>query len=379
MKTSVSWLVVSFLMGIIIILKHKGYAPISSYGMALGGMVCWTVNTIAGPDYDPLTFEPEQFMYILLPPIVLFSGLKFRLERSLKTIGTSLTFAWFGTLGTALWIALGLWSFHMNSFIMAFWIGSILSPTDPVGTLDIMKNIEDNESLRLVLEHESLLNDAVAVMLVHTCNYVWKMQRSLTKYETMEILALTMGLFVISFLIGTCSGWFISKINTPLAVIVCGMFIFSLSELVGASGIISLFVYGATLSHICLEDDTFNTLKYVAELSETYVYVSMGGVLSMVRIDFVDIGLHAILGCIVGRIINVFLFGKIVSVGGVKWKWNELLFMSSCGMRGAVSLALATYTPEPYKSMFVTVTIMEVVFSMIYTTVVNKILIYILF
>lgn len=379
MITSISWIVVSLLMTIVIILKHKGYAPVSGYGMALGGFVCWVVNTIAGPDHDPLTFEPEQFMYILLPPIVLFSGLQFKWEDSHNTIGTSMTFAWLGTVGTAAWVALGIWTnTNVEPWIVCFWIGSILSPTDPVGTLDLMKYVEGHDDVRLVLEHESLLNDAVAVMLVHTSQRAWTLQRQITKSESMEIIAVALGLAMVSFCVGAFSGWVVSKKQTPPLVIVCGMFIFSLCETLGASGIISLFVYGAVLSAIGVDNKTFETIRYISELSESYVYVTMGGVLTMVDLHYVYIGYTVLLACVVGRIINIFLFGYIVQIGGVKWKCKELIFMSSCGMRGAVSLALAVYTPEPYKSMFVTVTIMEVVFSMFYTTVMNYCLIHIL-
>ena len=74
----VGWVAVAGLMILVLQLKHNGYVPASFYGMVLGGAACWLVNTIAGPDNDPLQFKPEQFMFVLLPPIVLNSGLKFK-------------------------------------------------------------------------------------------------------------------------------------------------------------------------------------------------------------------------------------------------------------------------------------------------------------
>ena len=85
--------------------------------------------------------------------------------RSKGNYRPSLVLAWLGTVGTALWVALGLWTSAGIERGLA-WIGSILSPTEPVGTLDLMEFYA--KQLMVILEHESLLNDAVAVMLVHT-------------------------------------------------------------------------------------------------------------------------------------------------------------------------------------------------------------------
>ena len=246
----IGWVFVSGLMSLVLGLREYGYVPLSLYGMILGGLAMASIRYIVHPASEPLEFDTEQFMYVLLPPIVLNSGLKFKWSEAQETIGTSLVLAWLGTMGTALWIALGLWStVDIEPWIVAFWIGSILSPTDPVGTLDQMSKLGQRLPIRFVLEHESLLNDAVAVMLVHTSHRAWRLNEKMTKTETMEIIAVALGLTALAAFIGSIGAYILYKMDKikPLFVLTIGMFVFSICESIGASGIISLFVFGAVI------------------------------------------------------------------------------------------------------------------------------------
>lgn len=368
---SATWVAITALMAFVLFLRSEGLHPLSLYGMACGAVVTWVTNTIAGPNNDPLQFKPEQFMYVLLPPIVLNSGLTFDWRKSQGTFGTSMILAWFGTVGTALWIALGLWTIEdVEPWIVAFWIGSILSPTDPVGTLAQMKQLGESP-IRLVLEHESLLNDAVAVMLVHTSERTWEQQASMTKTETMEVIAVTLGLTCLASLIGVIMAMFMTTKLHENAVfcLVTGMFVFALCETIGASGIIGLFVYGAVFNYRVEHQETKTVVQCIADFSETYVYITMGGVVVQTSFEFSSMGVTAIIAAYVGRIINVFFFSGVARIGGVKWDLKQTIFMSVCGMRGAVSLALAVSAPASLRPMMVTITVMEVIFSMISTSI----------
>lgn len=375
--TGLAWLIVSGLMSLVLILRSMGFLPVSFYGMLLGGLAMIIVQWITtAVNAEPLDFDSEQFMYVLLPPIVLNSGLKFKWSEAKATIGTSLVLAWLGTVGTALWVALGLWtSAGIEPWIIAFWIGSILSPTDPVGTLDLMESLTQRLPIRLVLEHESLLNDAVAVMLVHTAKRTWYLDQQLTKIETMEVIAVALGLTCLAAVIGGLFALILYKMNNvkPLFVLCFGMFVFSACESLGASGIISLFVFGATITALEGEASQVNQIvQYLADFSETYVYISMGAVMVQSSWIYWKEGLMAIIATFIGRVMNVFIFSMSCRLGGVTWNLEETLFMSICGMRGAVSLALAISSPHNLRTLFVTITVMEVLFSMLFTSTAVK-------
>ena len=104
----IEWVISLGLMMIVIWLRMKGWSPSSMWGIGLGG--CVTILSHLISPTQPITFEPESFMYMLLPPIVLHSGLMFDIRSSKRTLSLSLCYAWVGTLTTALWVGYALWS-----------------------------------------------------------------------------------------------------------------------------------------------------------------------------------------------------------------------------------------------------------------------------
>jgi CPA1 family monovalent cation:H+ antiporter len=66
--------------------------------------------------------------------------------------------------GTALWLILGLAGWHVK-FIYALLFGAIISPTDPIATLAILKSAGLPKRLETLINGESLFNDGVAVVL----------------------------------------------------------------------------------------------------------------------------------------------------------------------------------------------------------------------
>mgnify|MGYP001460363550 CR=1 FL=1 len=112
--------------------------------------------------------------------------------------------------------------------------------------------------------------------------------------------------------------------------------------------------------------------EYVSDLSETYVYVTIGGVVTQIDTSYIPIGVAAAFACLIGRIINIFLFGYLMRIGNIRWCLEELLLMSSCGMRGAVSLALAISAPAELKGMMVTATVTVVIVSMMATSIATR-------
>lgn len=92
-----------------------------------------------------------------------------------RNIGTILTFAFAGTFISAvvlgvllyLWTRIPLDGFDI-SFVEAFSIGATLSATDPVTILAIFNAYKVDPKLYTVIFGESILNDAIAIVLFET-------------------------------------------------------------------------------------------------------------------------------------------------------------------------------------------------------------------
>jgi sodium/hydrogen exchanger-like protein 6/7 len=124
-----------------------------------------------------VTFDYQIFFNLLLPPIILNSGYELHQANFFRNIGTILTFAFAGTfisaivLGIVLWVytRLPLDGFETNlTFVDAISVGATLSATDPVTILAIFNTYKVDPKLYTIIFGESILNDAIAIVLFET-------------------------------------------------------------------------------------------------------------------------------------------------------------------------------------------------------------------
>ena len=314
-------------------------------------------------------FEPDLFLFLLLPPIIFESGLTFRKETLTTTWKSSIMFAGPGTILSALAIAwgamalqdLGLSGMPVMSFVEAFAFGAILSPTDPVATLSVMRSQKDRISphVRHVVENESLMNDAVAVVLVHLAGHLKKMNSTTIAYVIFMFFLSTVG----SGIWGTFVGMIVRILNkpSPTILMLLALFVYAVAESVSASGIVSLFIYGVVIA----KDAPFmiTHAQTLSELGELYIYIVMGCMIYKIETRYWAFAFGMVFACIVARVAHVFFLGLTLRAVGRPWKLSELLFLSMCGIRGAIALALAFSQAGPHAGMIKAATFTVVIFT----------------
>lgn len=124
-----------------------------------------------------VSFDYQIFFNLLLPPIILASGYELHQSNFFRNIGTILTFAFAGTFISAIVLGLILWLYtripldgfaEKMTFVDAISIGATLSATDPVTILAIFNTYKVDPKLYTIIFGESILNDAVAIVLFET-------------------------------------------------------------------------------------------------------------------------------------------------------------------------------------------------------------------
>lgn len=163
---------------------------------------------------DSVAFDYQFFFNLLLPPIILASGYELHQANFFRHIGTILTFAFAGTFISAivLGLVLFLWTRiplnGMNiSFVEAISVGATLSATDPVTILAIFNLYKVEPKLYTVIFGESILNDAVAIVLFETAQkYAESEAGSLTFLNLFEAIGLFLLVFFGSMLVGVVTG-----------------------------------------------------------------------------------------------------------------------------------------------------------------------------
>jgi NhaP-type Na+/H+ or K+/H+ antiporter len=169
---------------LVAIWAERRHVP-SSLAAVLVGALLGFVLRLAGAESAPalhslLFFDEELFLYLLLPPIIFEAGFSVSRKFFFSNLATILLFAVVGTLlttfvvGQACQIAgraglfrVGEWdALDFRVSRDAYTFGALISATDPVATLSIMGAYQVDPLMYTLVAGESVLNDAVAIVLV---------------------------------------------------------------------------------------------------------------------------------------------------------------------------------------------------------------------
>ncbi|MCG1029401.1 sodium:proton antiporter [Virgibacillus halodenitrificans] len=232
--------------------KKQNYFPVPVVLVVLGIFLSFV------PIFQGITITKEIIFNVFLPALLFISSYSFSVQALKKN---KWLIGGMGTVGLMFTVAiLGLSIYAVgNLFINLSLIGSlliagILSPTDPVSVVSILKNSTSDEKVADVVEGESLLNDgtSIVVFTVLLEMYLHDQSFSVTSFIT-EFLFVSLG----GVFIGIIFGWLLSKAihytnhrqyQVMLSIIIAyGSFY--LGELLGVSGVLATVTSGLLLSY----------------------------------------------------------------------------------------------------------------------------------
>lgn len=347
-------------------IKCMQWLPSAVFAVLLGMFV----SILAG---QTVVFETEMFLYLGLPPILFHSSLKFKYESLRRTWLSSVTFSWCITLMSVVLIAWGIlvWTCdtpNAMSLTEALLLASVLAPTDTVATLSLIHSLtkndisQDSRMVLDVLENESVMNDAISIVLVHLWASASDTHQKLDRWVPMEVISLSFVYSVAAVVVGYISARIMNRIriNDMTFHYLAALMVYAVCECVDISGILGLFVYGSVLK---CPKEVENAVGSLALMIESSVYLFLG--LSLYSYDpkYMGTSLLILLSCISARVIVVFLVGSLLRCCGRKyWSVRTLLFFSMCGVRGAISFALSQNLNQNFS--------METTFVVIITTMI---------
>ncbi|XP_033638201.1 sodium/hydrogen exchanger 1-like [Asterias rubens] len=337
-------------------------------------------------------FESQTFFLFLLPPIILEASYSLHDRTFLDNFGSILVYAVMGTLLNTFLIGFTLYGFSLIgaygdtftiSLVQCLVFSSLISAVDPVAVLAIFQEIHVNQVLYFLVFGESLLNDAVTVVL-------YKMMNSFVTMETIPFSQIVLGFvsfFTVSLggaIIGIIIGLLTAvltkftkhvRVVEPLALLGMAYLSYLTAELFHFSGIISIICCGlaqcqyafANISRKSSTTVTYFT-KMLSTTTESLIFFWLGQTLwaqthewntGFVLITLVFIFLYRAVGVVLMTfVVNKFRINKINK--------EEQFIMSYGGLRGAVAFSLvATLTvgDVPVRNVLVTTTLVVILFT----------------
>jgi CPA1 family monovalent cation:H+ antiporter len=253
--------------------------------------------------------------------------------------------------------------------------GVIVSPTDPVSVVYVLKRVQAPERLTVILESEAYFNNATPVIL-------YSIATSLTFNPIRDL-----GTFAYTLVGGVAVGFVVSGIaellhrliTEPLAetsftiAVMFGSYVFA--ESLGMSGLIAVPIAGLYMGNrtmrTAMSQETRTTMTKFWEVV-TFMATSFAFLLIGLKTDFAllitfaPFIVAAFAAILVARVISVYPILSLSNAAGeqIPHSWTRVLGFA--GLRGAVSVALALSLPESkIKSVLVAMTFGVALLSLI--------------
>ena len=179
--TQMCLIIFVFIAGWLLERKHVTFVSEAAVGLLVGvaaggAAFAFTHKFDASAYGEWMNFSPDFFFFALLPPIIFDAGYSLDPKLFFGNFDAICTLAFLGTFVSAIIITtlvfvMGLaGACYELTFIQAGLFGSLISATDPVTTLAILGNVRADQNLYYLIFGESVLNDAVAIVMYQTLN-----------------------------------------------------------------------------------------------------------------------------------------------------------------------------------------------------------------
>jgi CPA1 family monovalent cation:H+ antiporter len=294
----------------------------------------------------------------------------------LSTLGTVIsTFV----IGALFWCAAYLLGYELR-FIFALLFGALISPTDPIAVLGIIKKAGAPKALETRITGESLFNDGVGAVIFLTI-------LDIATGRSEPSVASVSRFFVQETLGGIALGWLLGwivfrllrkiddyQVEVLLSIALC-MGSYALADAIHMSGPIAVVVAGLFLGNNgrnqAMSEQTQEYLgkfwELIDEILNSLLFLLIGLEILAIKETgaYLVLGLLGILCVLIGRCISVLIPIRIMNFV-VSFPKGTITLLTWGGLRGALSIALAFLLPHGReRELILTSTYIVVIFSIL--------------
>lgn len=309
------------------------------------------------------SIDPHLILYLFLPTLIFEAAYALHLHTFKKSLGNALILAVPGIVVAIIITALCVmminslgWGLGGWTWMIAFLFGAIISATDPVAVVAILKEVGASKKLSTITESESMLNDGTAIVIFMTI-FAAIVGNASGGNAFIEFLRVVLGGIVVGGLIGwLIIAWIKRVFNDALieitVVIGAAYLTFFLAEnIFHVSGVIAVVTFGISMAGPGKTRISPGVTHFLHEfwelaafIANTLIFIIVGVVIAqqvnytlndLIVLLIVYVGIH------VARLCAIYFFYPLMKKIGYGITFKDSIVLWWGGLRGAVGLALA--------------------------------------
>lgn len=315
--------------------------------------------------------DPDLILFIFLPILIFDGAYELDLHVFRKSLLNSTLLA-----GPGMVIAMlltGVFIMGMASFIpacegwnwnYAFMFGALISATDPVAVVALLKELGTSKRFSTLVDAESMLNDGTGIVLFMLFFGVYTNAGAVAD-PFLNFLIVVFGGMLLGWVTARFTIWLLGKVGGEEAVqnsviIVSSYITFILAQsILDVSGVIALVAFGLTITNVGrpklkpevnhFMDQFWELMAYIAN---TLIFIIVGVVIAM-KIELSWTSLLLVILVYVGvnivRMLVISILYPFMKKAGYGLTRRESFILAWGGLRGALGLTLAlmvSYTLE---------------------------------
>jgi monovalent cation:H+ antiporter, CPA1 family len=355
-----------------------------SLALALTGGAAWGVKPYAARFLAHIDFN-QTVLHGMLAFLLFAGSLQLQWADLNRERGAITLLAVVGTaistlaIGAGLWLILR-WAGIEVPLLGCLVFGALISPTDPVAVLGILKSAGAPRSVSTLMAGESLFNDGIGVVFFFVLMEMWTHGSTPTAWGVTRMLVWEAGGGV---LLGLAAGQLTIEllrrvdqhqveVLLTLALVMGG---YVLGEAIGVSAPIAMVIAGLMIGNrgreVAMSDVTREHLdtfwEMIDEILNAVLFMLLGlEVLVMpFHVSYLGVGVAAIALCLLVRLIVV---GSLIRAMRFRRSFvrGTTHILAWGGLRGALSVAMAlSLQNTPNRDLILAVTYCVVVFSVL--------------
>nr|AUS89387.1 putative sodium proton exchanger [Sesuvium portulacastrum] len=310
--------------------------------------------------------DPDLLLAVFLPALLFESSFSMEIHQIKRCIVQMFLLAGPGVLISTFCLGAALkYSFPYDwNWKTSLLLGGLLSATDPVAVVALLKELGASKKLSTIIEGESLMNDGTAIV-VYTLFYQMVFGRSFNWGEIVKyLLQASLGAVGIGLAFGVVSVLWLgfifndTVIEISLTLAVSYVAFYSAQEAAEVSGVLAVMTLGmffAAAARTAFKGESQESLhnfwEMVAYIANTLIFILSGAVIAEGVLNSGNIfenhgiawGYLVLLYAYVlaSRAVVVTVLFPFLRYFGYGLDWKEACILTWAGLRGAVALALS--------------------------------------